>query len=101
MSRELKNKIDEHILRIWEGRNSYGTTINDVKLKIKNFLRNKLNENPEQDSLNDIYMGAVAEFFIHIFLNDIGLEQECTFKNLEERSIKKGFDGYYSDDNKT
>lgn len=101
MSIELKNKIDEHILRIWEGRNSYGTTINDVKLKIKNFLRNKLNENPEQDSLNDIYMGAVAEFLIHIFLNDIGLEQECTFKNLEERSIKKGFDGYYSDDNKT
>lgn len=101
MSIELKNKIDEHILRIWEGRNSYGTTINDVKLKIKNFLRNKLNENPEQDSLNDIYMGAVAEFFIHIFLNDIGLEQECTFKNLEERSIKKGFDGYYSDDAKT
>lgn len=37
MSRELKNKIDEHILRIWEGRNSYGTTINDVKLKIKIF----------------------------------------------------------------
>lgn len=101
MSQELRNKIDEHILRVCEGRNTYDTTINDVKLKIKNFLKNKLTEDSQQNNLNETYMGAVAEFFIHILLNDMGLEQECTFKNLEERSIKKGFDGYYSDNNKT
>ena len=94
---ELKNTIDNHILRIWEGRTPYDTTINDVKLKIKNFLKNKV----QQDGINTTYMGAIAEFFIHLFLNSLGLEQECTFKNLEERSIKKGFDGYYSDDSKT
>ena len=101
MSQKLKSTIDEHILRVWEGRENYDTTIGDVKLKIKNFLKNKLNENLQQNNLNDLYMGAVAEFFIHIFLNNLGFEQECTFKNLEERSIKKGFDGYYSDNNKT
>ena len=98
---DLKNTIDSHILRVCEGRNPYGTTISEAKSKIKSFLENKLDDNPQPETLNKTYMGAVAEFFIHIFLNHLGFEQECTFKNLEERSIKKGFDGYYSDDNKT
>lgn len=36
--------------------------------------------------------GAVAEFFVHLYLNILGLKQECLFLNLEENSIKKGFD---------
>jgi hypothetical protein len=103
LSGNLIKAIDNSILRIWEGRNPYGTTIQDVKLKIKNFLEKKQKEDAGEQSLklNTIYMGAVAEFFIHVFLNSIGYEQECLFKNLEERSIKKGFDGYYSHDNET
>ena len=41
-------------------------------------------------------IGAVAEFFIHLFLRELGYKQEFLFYNLEERSIKKGFDGYFS-----
>ena len=41
-------------------------------------------------------MGAIAEFFTHLYLSEIGFKQECLFFNLEEGSIKKGFDGYYS-----
>lgn len=41
-------------------------------------------------------MGATAEFFVHLYMNLSGFKQECLFLNLEEGSIKKGFDGYYS-----
>ncbi|RXI33618.1 hypothetical protein CP964_06280 [Arcobacter defluvii] len=41
-------------------------------------------------------MGAIAEFFIHLYLSTQEYKQECLFFNLEENSIKKGFDGYYS-----
>lgn len=40
--------------------------------------------------------GAVAEFFVHLFLNFKGFKQNFLYQNLEERSIKKGFDGVYS-----
>lgn len=44
--------------------------------------------------------GAIAELFSHVVLNSIGLRQASLFFNLEENSIKKGFDGLYlkSDD---
>lgn len=41
-------------------------------------------------------MGATAEFFVHLYVGLCGFKQECLFLNLEEGSIKKGFDGYYS-----
>lgn len=41
--------------------------------------------------------GAIAEFFIHLYLNSIEMKQKCLFKNLEENSPKKGFDGIYED----
>ncbi len=44
-------------------------------------------------------MGATAEFFSHIYLNHYGYKQEFMFHNLEEGSIKKGFDGLYSHEN--
>ncbi len=43
-------------------------------------------------------MGATAEFFVHLYIRLTGFKQECLFLNLEENSIKKGFDGYYSRD---
>ncbi|NLJ18995.1 hypothetical protein [Globicatella sulfidifaciens] len=41
-------------------------------------------------------MGAIAEFNIHLYLKEQGYKQACTFFNLEEGSIKKGFNSYYS-----
>lgn len=40
--------------------------------------------------------GAISEFILHVHLKTQSFEQECMFMNLEEGSIKKGFDGYYT-----
>jgi hypothetical protein len=40
--------------------------------------------------------GFIAEFFCHLYLNQLDFEQHFLFRNLEEtRSMKKGFDGLY------
>ncbi len=43
--------------------------------------------------------GGTAEFFLHLYLKFLDYKQECMFLNMEEASIKKGFDGYYSKGN--
>lgn len=40
--------------------------------------------------------GLVAEFFSHLVLRNLGYNQRCLYKNLEESSMKKGFDGLYT-----
>ncbi|GAB7307543.1 hypothetical protein ACULLB_07875 [Enterococcus gallinarum] len=45
--------------------------------------------------------GTVAEFFIHLFLRSQDFEQHCCFMNLEENSMKKGFDGLYTREGET
>lgn len=86
MNNDLSKFIDNYIVKICEG--DSGTNICIVKKRLIQFLKRK------EDS--SIEMGAVAEFFIHLFLNSEDFKQECQFFNLEENSIKKGFDGYYS-----
>ena len=77
-------------------------TIDDVKQEIKNFILEKRPKSDSDTGRNTYtYIGAIAEFFIHLFLNYIGFKQECLYFNLEERSIKKGFDGYYSFNDET
>jgi len=83
---DVKNFIDSKIVNITNG--SRERPINIVKSKLKNFLDSKKGSTTE--------MGAIAEFFIHLYLSTQGYKQECLFFNLEENSIKKGFDGYYS-----
>lgn len=85
-SNELKDYIDKYIISICEG--DSGTDLKIVKKELLDFLDRK------KDST--LRMGAVAEFFIHLLLNTLSFKQECLFSNLEENSIKKGFDGYYS-----
>ncbi|ETD37974.1 hypothetical protein U724_18565 [Pseudomonas chlororaphis subsp. aurantiaca PB-St2] len=46
-------------------------------------------------------MGAAAELFAHLYLRMSGYKQEFLFFNLEEGSIKKGFDGFFSKDSDT
>ncbi|CAM4395321.1 hypothetical protein [Pseudoalteromonas maricaloris] len=80
-----KKLIDSNIVEICEGDSDSSTE--QVKLTFIDFLKNK-------DETKKI--GAIAEFFVHLFLREQGYKQEFLFYNLEERSIKKGFDGYFS-----
>lgn len=82
----LKSFIDKSIVSICEG--NTGSDLKIIKQELINYL------NPKRNST--LEMGAIAEFFIHLYLNDIGFKQECIFQNLEGGAIKKGFDGYYS-----
>ena len=83
---ELKLYIDNKLVSVCEGVS--GTTLNTVKTRLVDFLTSKKGSNLE--------MGAIAEFFAHLYLSEMGFKQEFLFLNLEEGSIKKGFDGYYS-----
>ncbi len=85
---DIKSFIDSKITNITNGRRPRDLKI--VKNKLKKFLASKKGSNTE--------MGAIAEFFIHLYLSTQNYKQECLFFNLEENSIKKGFDGYYSKD---
>jgi hypothetical protein len=88
LTEPLTKYLDEHFVSICEGNS--GTSLYEVKKIIMDFLSTK---DPRTK------MGATAEFFLHLYLKYIGFKQECLFLNLEERSIKKGFDGYYSFNN--
>lgn len=83
---ELVGLIDEKVVSICEGASTTGLDV--IKTRLVSFLTPKKNSTTE--------MGAIAEFFTHLYLNEIGFKQEFLFLNLEEQSIKKGFDGYYS-----
>jgi len=87
-SRELIELINSNIVSICEGNSN--SNVEDVKKELLGFLESK--------GSSTMRTGAAAEFFIHLLLNILGFKQECLFTNLEERSIKKGFDGYYSYD---
>lgn len=91
MNDELASKIDELILSVCHGKNSIGNNLQEIK---DSLYKNIINDGKIE---SNIKMGAVAEFFVHIYLNSIEYKQECFFLNLEEpRGIKKGFDGFYS-----
>ena len=82
-----KAVLDDNFVLICEG--DSGADLDTVKAHVRNLFSTK---NPEW------IMGAIAEFFIHLYIRLTNFKQECLFLNLEENSIKKGFDGYYSKD---
>jgi hypothetical protein len=86
LDEEITAHIDASIVSICEG--ATDTDIATIKQRLIAFLT------PKKGST--IEMGAIAEFFGHLYLTEIGFNQEFLFLNLEEGSIKKGFDGYYS-----
>lgn len=86
---DIREIIDEKFVVICEGRS--GSDLKTVKKRVFNLFKAKS---------KTWIQGAIAEFFIHLYLNSLGLKQECLFFNLEENSIKKGFDGVYSDERK-
>ncbi len=82
---ELKDLIDKNLVLICEG-NSSG----DVKIVKVDLIQLFKNKNFKWK------MGAIAEFFIHLYMQSKNYKQEFLFRNLEEDSIKKGFDGLFS-----
>ena len=85
LTKELKGCIDKHISKI-HSNNEFDERV--VKKRISKFLTPKKGCTLET--------GGIAEFFVHLFLNEKQYKQECLYQNLEEGSPKKGFDGYYS-----
>lgn len=89
----LKNYIDSKICGIAKGIQR-AVTLQKVKKEILTFIERKYQNSSIENSTTAI--GAIAEFFIHLFLSLQEYKQECLYLNLEENSIKKGFDGVYS-----
>lgn len=85
---KLISLINKYLVKICEGDDSQ--EIIKVKKRLLKFIESK------QETTK---MGAIAEFFIHLYLNDSNYKQEFLFFNLEETSIKKGFDGVYTKEN--
>lgn len=81
----LINLIDNHIVEICEGKS--GGSIEDIKLRIINLF---------EDKTIEWKMGAIAEFFTNLYIRTQSYKQEFLYFNLEEKSIKKGFDGLFS-----
>jgi hypothetical protein len=86
LSQPIVDCINKNIISICEG--SSTTDITTLKARLRNYLDSKRGTSLE--------MGAVAEFFTHLYLNEVGFTQQFMYLNLEEGSIKKGFDGYYT-----
>jgi len=85
LSKELVDSIDAQLVKICEGNS--GRTVQLVKDRIKTYLTPKKGKNLE--------IGSIAEFMLHHYLNLLGFVPKFMYFNLEENSIKKGFDGYY------
>lgn len=82
---DMRLVLDDNFVSICEGKS--GSSLPTVKKLVATLYASK----------NDTWiMGATAEFFVHLYITLSGFKQECLFLNLEEGSIKKGFDGYYS-----
>lgn len=86
LSEPIIDCINRNIISICEG--SSATNLETLKIRLKSYLDSKRGSTLE--------MGAVAEFFTHLYLNEVGFTQQFMYLNLEEGSIKKGFDGYYT-----
>jgi len=86
----LEKLLNKFLISICEGDSDSELSL--VKLRLINFFKNKK---------KDTKMGAIAEFFVHLYLQSIGYKQEFLFFNLEEGSIKKGFDGFFSKESNT
>lgn len=86
----LEKLLDKFLVAICEGDSDSELSL--VKLRLRNFF---------EDKRKNTKMGAIAEFFVHLYLQENGYKQEFLFFNLEEGSIKKGFDGFFSKDSNT
>jgi hypothetical protein len=82
----LESYINKYMSEIVRGE-IYPNELTLAKLEIINLMSKKTSNQK---------IGLVAEFFTHVVLRNLGFRQESIFSNLEESSLKKGFDGLYS-----
>lgn len=85
LSKKDETYIVENLVEISKGRNS-NYDLHTIVVKILQFL--------EKQTEKTRY-GAISEFFVLKALKEEKFEQEYCFRNLEENSIKKGFDGVF------
>lgn len=89
LTKEDETYLVENLVEISKGRNS-NYDLYTVVVKILQFL--------EKQTEKTRY-GAISEFFVLKTLKEEKFEQEYCFRNLEENSIKKGFDGVFLKEN--
>lgn len=85
LTSDLKNYINEHLLEICRGENH----INELK-----YIKKQLVTFFENKDENKIH-GSLGELFSHFYFKSSGFNPRFMFLNLEENSLKKGFDGFY------
>ncbi len=81
----IKELLDKNLIEIVSGEDE--ETLKNVKREMHYFLDSKSEKQKR---------GSVAELLTHLVIKELGFVQEFIFKNLEESSMKKGFDGLYS-----
>lgn len=86
LSNDEKEYIKENMVEISQGVDSY-YPLKTVAKKISEFMKKQ-----SQNTKN----GAISEFFLVCILRNQEFEQEYCYRNLEENSIKKGFDGVFT-----
>ncbi|MGI1767305.1 hypothetical protein [Streptococcus uberis] len=86
LSVEDKDFIKNNLIEISSGRDSDFTLETEAKEIVKYIERLDIRKK----------IGAIAEFILIIVLRSNGFSQEFCYRNLEENSAKKGFDGLYS-----
>ena len=82
---ELFDLMDDVLVEVCEG--NIDVDLSRIKRRFDNFFE------PKSTSQK---IGIISEFFIHLLMKKNDYKQEFLFKNLEEKSMKKGFDGVYS-----
>lgn len=88
ISDEDKDYIKKNLVEIAKGVNS--------KFEPKTIAKKLLNMFESQSvKSNNNKNGLTAEFFQAVIIRNQGFEQKYVYKNLEENSAKKGFDGIY------
>lgn len=85
LTEELKSFINQHLLEICRGENHINE-LKYIKKQLKAFFQNK--------DENKIH-GSLGELFSHFYLKSNEFKPRFMFLNLEENSLKKGFDGLY------
>lgn len=84
--------IDKYIYEICEGESPLDE---DELIMIKEQILDRIDK-PTDKTKGKHTRGAIAEFFVILFMKHLNFKQGFLFFNLEERSFKKGFDGVYT-----
>lgn len=88
-SERLQRYIESNIHQIWNGDNETIESAEDIKI-VKTELLSLLEKKSDVQKI-----GIVSEFICHLYLRANNYDQHFLFRNLEEKGMKKGFDGLY------